>query len=456
MEASKFQELTRALHRFMAEHIYANEQVFLQQCDAVRDASNEWTDPPILVELKGLAKQSGFWNLWMPNDTAAIAGPEFVALAGGLSNVQYASLCEIMGTSNHMEFAAQAMNCASPDTGNMETLARFGNNEQKQRWLKPLLEGKIRSCYAMTEPAVASSDATNIQTSIVRDEAAGMYVVNGRKWWITGAGSLHCQIMILMGKSDPAADAFRQQSILLIPMDTPGITLLRPMQVLGDPEAPKGHMEIILENVRVPFSSILYGEGRGFEIAQARLGPGRIHHCTRLLGTAERTLSLMCRRASERKGFGRQFTDFDTVLQDIAKSRAEIDQARMLVHQCADIMDRHGNKAARQQLSLAKAVIPLLVQTICDRAMQIHGAMGLSQDTFLATAFVWARWLRFADGPEEVHWRTAARLELQQQQRDAGSDGRMPLYRLGHYTPDGSTVFRRSTDPVSAEARARL
>eukprot|EP00747_Dinoflagellata_sp_TGD_P053897 gnl/TRDRNA2_/TRDRNA2_148717_c0_seq1.p1 gnl/TRDRNA2_/TRDRNA2_148717_c0~~gnl/TRDRNA2_/TRDRNA2_148717_c0_seq1.p1 ORF type:complete len:457 (+),score=89.51 gnl/TRDRNA2_/TRDRNA2_148717_c0_seq1:111-1481(+) len=456
MEATKFQDLTRKLHRFMAEHIYPNEQIFLEQCDAIREASNEWTDPPVLVELKERAKLAGLWNLWLPNDTAATAGSDFAALGGGLSNIQYASLCEIMGTSSHMEMAAQAMNCASPDTGNMETLARFGSDEQKKQWLKPLLEGKIRSCFAMTEPAVASSDATNIQTSIQRDEAAGMYVVNGRKWWITGAGSLHCKIMILMGKTDPAAESFRQQSMLLVPMDTPGITLLRPMQVIGDPEAPKGHMEILFENVRVPLSNILAGEGRGFEISQARLGPGRIHHCMRLLGTAERALSLMCRRASERKAFGKQFRDFDTVLQDIAKSRAEIDQARMLVHRCADMMDRHGNKVARQQLSLAKAVIPPMVQTICDRAMQVHGAMGLSQDTFLATAFVWARWLRFADGPEEVHWRTAARLELQQQQREEGSDGRVPLYRLGYYTHDSAKVFRRSTDPVSAEARARL
>jgi len=383
-----------------------------------------------------------------------VAGPEYVELAGGLNNQQYGQLCEIMGTANHMEFASQCMNCASPDTGNMETLCRFASAAQKERWLKPLLRGQIRSCFAMTEPEVASSDASNISISIERDEVAGEYVINGRKWWITGAGSLRCEIIILMGKTAPQAEAFKQQSMILVPMKSAGITLLRPMSIFGDAEPPKGHMEILFEDVRVPFSSVLASEGRGFEIAQARLGPGRIHHCMRLLGTSERALSLMCRRGSERKAFGKRLNEFDTVMQDIAKSRADIEMARLLTQRAAQLLDSDGTKSSecRKLLSLVKAVVPSMAQQVCDRAIQVHGAMGLSQDTFLGTAFSWARWLRFADGPDEVHWRTAARLELKTQQRDGGSD----LYNIGHYTPDRSVVFRRTTDPVSAEAQALL
>jgi len=306
----------------------------------------------------------------------------------------------------------------------------------------------------MTEPAVASSDASNIAISIIRDEAAQQYVINGSKWWITGAGSLHCEIMILMGKTAPGAAAFKQQSMILVPMNTKGITLLRPMQIFGDAEPPKGHMEILFEEVRVPFSNVLGCEGQGFEIAQARLGPGRIHHCMRLLGTAERAISLTCSRTSARTAFGKTLSEFDTVLQDIAKSRAEIDQARLLTQQAARLLDTEGTKSSRcrQMLSLVKAVVPSMVQRVADRAIQVHGAMGLSQDTFLATAFSWARWLRFADGPDEVHWRTAARLELKAQQRDGGS----ALYNLGHYSPNRSKVFRVTSEPISAEAQARL
>jgi len=451
MEESAYQELRKKLLDFMREEVYPNEERFRTESHHIGISSNEWTHAPVLVELKEKAKARGLWNLWFAKELAKVAdlGPGYEG--GGLSNFQYGSLCEIMGTANHMEFAAEAMNCASPDTGNMETIARFGTVEQKERWLKPLLDGRIRSCFAMTEPGVASSDATNISASIVRDEAAGEYVINGRKWWITGAGSLHCKICIFMGRTAaPGTETGRHgtATIVLVPMDTPGITLVRPMQVLGDDEAPKGHFEMLFENVRVPFANILAGEGRGFEIAQARLGPGRIHHCMRLLGTAERSLSAMCRRVENRTAFGKKLAEFDTILADIARSRADIDQARMLVQRAAARIDREGSKAARQELSMVKFVVPMMVQTVADRAMQAHGAMGLSQDTMLATALAWARWLRYADGPDEVHLRTVGRLELKEQHSSH-------LYALAPYEPPAK-IFRRSTDPISAEVRARL
>jgi len=461
MEQGKFDALKGTLERFMAEHIYPNEKQFQEECDS-QLGHNEWTHPEILLQKQQIAKDLGLWNLWLPNDTAKAAGPDYVKMGGGLNNVQYGELCEIMGTANHMEWASQCMNCASPDTGNMETLARFANDWQKEKWLKPLLEGKIRSCFAMTEPDMASSDATQVSIQISKDEAKKEYVINGRKWWITGAGSLHCKIMILMGKTAPGEKEFRQQSMILIPLDsTPGITLLRGMQVLGDPEAPKGHMDIIFEDVRVPFENVLAGEGRGFEIAQARLGPGRIHHCMRLIGTAERALSLLCRRSTERRAFGKQLAEFDNIIQDIGRSRAEIYQARLLVKDTADGMDRVGVKDAsvRQRLSLCKAVVPQMVQNICDRAMQAHGAMGLSQDTPLAIGFAWARWLRFADGPCEVHWRTAARIELSAQkkaQEHCEAKGARSLFSLGHYEPDRSKIFRKTTDPISDKSKAVL
>lgn len=452
MEESAYQELRQKLLAFMREEVYPNEERFRTESHHIGATSNEWTHAPVLVELKEKAKARGLWNLWFAKDLAKVAGLGAGYEGGGLSNFQYGSLCEIMGTSNHMELAAEAMNCASPDTGNMETIARFGTTAQKEQWLKPLLDGRIRSCFAMTEPGVASSDATNISASIVRDEAAGQYVINGRKWWITGAGSLHCKICIFMGRTAPTgSDAGKHgtASVVLVPMDTPGITLLRPMQVLGDDEAPKGHFEMLFEDVRVPFANILAGEGRGFEIAQARLGPGRIHHCMRLLGTAERSLSAMCRRVESRTAFGKKLAEFDTILVDIARSRAEIDQARMLVQRAAARIDKDGSKAARQELSMAKFVVPMMVQTVADRAMQAHGAMGLSQDTMLATALTWARWLRYADGPDEVHLRTVGRLELKEQHSSH-------LYALAPYEPPAGKVFRRSTDPISAAVRSRL
>mmetsp|Transcript_125482 Transcript_125482/g.287450 ORF Transcript_125482/g.287450 Transcript_125482/m.287450 type:complete len:326 (-) Transcript_125482:62-1039(-) len=320
----------------------------------------------------------------------------------------------------------------------MEVLARFGTAEQKEKWLKPLLEGEIRSCFAMTEPAVASSDASNIGISIARE--GDHYVINGTKWWITGAGNINCKIMILMGKTDPKASAFKQQSQILVPMDTPGITLVRAMQTYGHTDPPKGHFEIDFNDVRVPVSNVLLGEGRGFEIAQARLGPGRIHHCMRMLGQAERSLSLMCKRVQERTAFGRKLAQFDTILQEIARSRAEIEQGRMLLRTAADNMDRLGNADpyTRQLLSLVKALIPSMVAQVADRSIQAHGAMGFSQDTMLASAYMGARWLRMADGPDEVHWRTAGRIELQRQ-KDS------PLTKhTGHFPVDRTQVFRRN------------
>jgi alkylation response protein AidB-like acyl-CoA dehydrogenase len=335
----------------------------------------------------------------------------------------------------------------------METIARFGTTEQKERWLKPLLEGQIRSCFAMTEPDVASSDATNISVDIA--SAGDEYIVNGRKWWCTGAGSLHTQVMILMGKTSPDHPrVYEQQSMLLVPMATPGIRLVRPLTVFGDEDAPKGHMEIVFEDVRVPKASLLWGEGKGFEIAQRRLGPGRIHHCMRAIGQAERALSLMCARAEARVAFGKPLAKRDTVLDTIARSRAEIDGARHLVREAAALMDSKGNTDphTRQLLSLVKALVPQTVQTIADRAMQVHGAAGLSSDTPLATIWASARLLRLADGPDEVHWRKAGQIELGRQQ---GSR----LRGLGLYTPardETEPLFRHTTDPISAEATAKL
>eukprot|EP00603_Paraphysomonas_imperforata_P003180 CAMPEP_0114419716 /NCGR_PEP_ID=MMETSP0103-20121206/4179_1 /TAXON_ID=37642 ORGANISM="Paraphysomonas imperforata, Strain PA2" /NCGR_SAMPLE_ID=MMETSP0103 /ASSEMBLY_ACC=CAM_ASM_000201 /LENGTH=458 /DNA_ID=CAMNT_0001588161 /DNA_START=54 /DNA_END=1430 /DNA_ORIENTATION=+ len=446
----EFAKLKSKLWHFMETEIYPNEKLFEEQSREIERQGNEWYEPEILKELKMKAKEANLWNLWLPSDLGGVIdmGPQYAG--AGLNNKQYGALCEIMGTANHMEFAAQATNCTSPDTGNMETIGRFGTKEQKEKWLKPLLDGRIKSCFAMTEPAVASSDASNISIDIQKDYERGEYVINGRKWWITGAGSLKCQIMILMGKTDPDGDKHLQQSMVLVPMDTPGITLLRPMQVMGDADAPKGHMDILYENVRVPFENVLLGEGRGFEIAQARLGPGRIHHCMRLIGAAERALSLMCRRVTERKAFGKYLVDFDSILQDIAKSRNEIDMGRMLVTKAADIMDTSGSKVARKELSMCKAVVPQMVQTVADRCIQAHGAMGLCQDTPLATTFLWARFLRFADGPDEVHWRTVARMEVKEQQQSS------PLHKIGHYQPDLDNVFRRTTDDISDFAKSKL
>jgi len=443
MNDSDFQALKVKLLTFMQEDIYPNEEEYMRQC-AEYEHTNQWTFPEILVRLKKKAKSKGLWNLFLPVDSAAIAGRE----GGGLTNRQYGELCEIMGTTVPMEFAAQCTNCTSPDTGNMEVLARFGTEEQKKRWLEPLLKGDIRSAFAMTEPDVASSDATNISISIKRE--GQNYVINGKKWWITGVGSLHCQIMILMGKTNPDAHIFGQQSMILVPMNTPGITLLRPLRVFGDPEAPKGHFEIEFKNVRVPLSNVILKEGAGFAIAQSRLGPGRIHHCMRTIGQAERCLSALCERAGNRKAFRRTLTKFATIRQDIAKSRAEIDQARLLVLQAADYMDKYGNKDSRtrQLLSLVKAVCPTMLQRVCDRAMQAHGAMGICQDSFLPLAWIGARCLRFADGPDEVHWRKAAELELKAQKNS-------PLRKFWRWKFE-EEPFRRSTDPISPKAQREI
>ena len=449
MPAAEYAALKQRLLDFMHEEIYPNEQEFARQCHAM-SGTTEWTHPPLLVDLMQKAKARQLWNLFLPVDTAALVDGKYGA---GLTNLQYADLCEIMGTSIHGEMAANATNCTSPDTGNMETIARFGTPEQKARWLVPLLEGKIRSCFAMTEPDVASSDATNVSIDIRKE--GGDYVINGRKWWCTGAGSLHTKIMILMGKTDPEnASIHKQQSMLLVPMDTPGIRLVRPLTVFGDDDAPKGHMEIAFGDCRVPQSSILWGEGKGFEIAQRRLGPGRIHHCMRAIGQAERALTLMCARVEARVAFGKPLAKRDTIIDTIAKCRADVDSMRHLVREAAHLMDTKGNTdlQTRQLLSIVKAHVPLTVQKIADQAMQVHGAAGLSSDTPLATIFTSARLLRLADGPDEVHWRKAGQLELQYQ-----SDSR--LRGLGLYTPprDASEpFFRYTTDAISAESSAAV
>jgi alkylation response protein AidB-like acyl-CoA dehydrogenase len=445
MEAAAFEDLKKRVWDFMQEDIYPNERLFAEQAEEIGLSGNEWTHPPILVELKKRAKAKGLWNMFLPVDSAEIAGVK----GFGLTNLQYADICEILGTGNHAEFASECTNCTSPDTGNMEVLARYGTKEQRDKWLMPLLEGDIRSCYAMTEPDVASSDATNIGISIARE--GDEYVINGTKWWITGAGSLHCKIMILMGKTNPGAKTFRQQSQILVPMDTPGITLLRPLRTFGHDDAPKGHFEILFENARVPVSNVLLGEGRGFEISQGRLGPGRIHHCMRALGQAERAIAMMSARVTTRKAFGKYLAEFDNVLEDIARCRAQVDKARHLLHSAAHLMDTRGNKDAytRQLLSLVKADVPMIVQNIVDKAIQVHGGMGTCQDTFLGNAFLMARCLRIADGPDEVHWRTAGRVELERQKGSV-------LSKIGFYPVDRKKVFRRSTDKISAASLAKL
>jgi len=433
MEAGAFEKLKETLWDFMKSEIYPNELLFWKQIEEIRQKGpKHWKQPPIIFKNREKAKSLGLFNLFLPVDTAKVAGYK----GGGLTNLQYADCCEIMGTANHAEFAAECCNCSSPDTGNMEVIARFGTEEQKRLWLKPLLAAEIRSCYAMTEPAVASSDATNISIDISRQ--GDNYIINGRKHWITGAGNVDCKIMILMGKTDPQAKGHTQQSQILVPMDTPGITLVRPMMVFGDDDCPKGHMEILFEDVTVPVSNVLWGEGRGFAIAQLRLGPGRIHHCMRMIGQAERALSLMCKRADSRKAFGDTLSSMGSFIQQAAQTRAEIDQGRLLVREAADRMDKLGNtdKYTRKLLSLVKAVVPSMTQNVVDRAMQVMGGLGVSQDTFLPVAYAGARSLRWADGPDEVHWRTAGKQELSYQRKDSH------LYQLGLYEHDTSTPFK--------------
>jgi acyl-CoA dehydrogenase len=391
--SSRAKDFRHCLSAFMDEHVYPHEATYRAQ----GQSGDRWQPRPIVEELKGRAKAAGLWNLFLPDSDQ---GP-------GLSNLEYAPLCEIMG---RVAWAAEVFNCSAPDTGNMEVLVRYGTPEQQARWLKPLLEGAIRSCFAMTEPEVASSDATNIQARIERQGEE--YVLNGRKWWTSGAGDPRCRLCIFMGKTDPSAPRHRQQSMILVPMDAPGITVRRLLSVFGYDDAPHGHAEIFFDNVRVPASNLLLGEGRGFEIAQGRLGPGRIHHCMRLIGLAERALETMCRRVSERIAFGKTLAEQGTIRFDIAESRIDIEQARLLTLKAAHLMDSVGNRAARSEIAMIKVVAPNAALRVIDRAIQAHGALGVSGDTFLAEAWAAARTLRLADGPDEVHRETVARLEL--------------------------------------------
>jgi acyl-CoA dehydrogenase len=397
--SDRCQELRTRLLAFMDEHIYPNEQAFAQE--VARNGSergNRWIPTELIERLKPLAREQGLWNLFLPRSARA---PE------GLSNLDYAPLCEIMG---RVAWAPEVFNCSAPDTGNMETLERYGTEAQKREWLEPLLRGEIRSAFAMTEPGVASSDATNIETSIRRDGAD--YVINGHKWWISGAGDPHCKIFIVMGKTDPQAERHQQQAMILVPADTPGVRIERPLPVFGYDDAPHGHCEIRFENVRVPAANILLGEGRGFEIAQGRLGPGRIHHCMRAIGVAERALELMCRRLSARTAFGRSIADQGVWRERIAESRIRIDTARLLTLKAASMMDTVGNKGAQAEIAMIKVLAPAVAQYVLDYAIQAHGGAGVSDDFPLAQMWANNRALRLADGPDEVHRNAIAKLEL--------------------------------------------
>ena len=396
--SAKTKELQKRLQSFMDAYVYPNEHRFHEEIERER-----WKPTRIVEELKPKARQAGLWNLFLPHDENG----------AGLTNLEYAPLCEIMGRS-HM--APEVFNCSAPDTGNIEVLARYGTEAQKEKWLRPLLAGEIRSCFCMTEPDVASSDATNIASCIVRD--GDEYVINGRKWWSSGAGDPRCKIAIFMGRSDPSAPAHRQQSMILVPLETPGVKIVRLLTVFGYDHAPHGHAEIQFDRVRVPATNILLGEGRGFEIAQGRLGPGRIHHCMRCIGLAERALETMCERVQTRVAFGKALAEQGTIRAGIAESRMEIEQARLLTLKAAHMMDTVGNKAARAEIAMIKVIAPNVALRVLDRAIQVHGAAGVSQDTFLSSSWAMARTLRLADGPDEVHVESIAKWELARAKKD--------------------------------------
>ena len=399
----KTKQLQAKVQRFMDEHIYPAETAYKQELEANTLAGKRWSALQTIELLKPKAKAAGLWNLFLPVDSASASGYE----GAGLTNQEYAPLAEIMG---RVPWASEVFNCSAPDTGNMETIARYGSDENKARWLKPLLEGEIRSAFAMTEPDVASSDATNIATRIERQ--GDEYVINGHKWWISGAADPRCAIYITMGKTDPDAPRHSQQSMVLVPADTKGIRIVRPLNVMGYDDAPHGHVEMYFENVRVPVSNILLGEGRGFEIAQGRLGPGRIHHCMRLIGVAERALELMCKRASSRVAFGKTVASQTVTQERIAEARCKIDMARLLTLKAAWLMDVAGNKAAKNEIAMIKVVAPSMACQVIDWAIQVHGGGGMCDDFPLAFAYAHARTLRFADGPDEVHRNSIAKVEL--------------------------------------------
>lgn len=385
--SDKTQAIIARLEAFMDEHIYPVEQEYI---DAVHSAPDRWTTLPLMHELKEKAKAAGLWNLFLPE--------EYLPYGAGLSNLEYAPLCEIMG---RVPWSAEVFNCSAPDTGNMEVLARYGSEQNKKDWLEPLLNGEIRSAFAMTEPAVASSDATNIATSIIKE--GDEYVINGRKWYTSGAMNTNCKIMVVMGKNDPNAERHRQQSQILVPMDTPGVTIMRPMSAMGYFDEPIGHAEVNFDNVRVPAGNLLVGEGEGFAIAQGRLGPGRIHHCMRLIGCAQRALDLACERVESRIAFGSPLSKQQSVRESIAQMHCDIEQARLLTLKAADQMDRCGNKVARNIIAAIKIVAPNMACKVIDEAIQMHGAAGTSQDFVLSASYAYARTVKLADGPDQVH-----------------------------------------------------
>ena len=391
--SEKTRQLATRLNAFMERHVYPNERRFTEEVST----GDRWKPTELIESLKRSARAEGLWNLFLPDDAGG----------AGLTNLEYAPLCEIMG---RVVWAAEVFNCSAPDTGNMEVLARYGTPEQKARWLRPLLDGEIRSCFAMTEPGVASSDATNIASSIVRD--GDSYVLNGRKWWSSGANDPRCKVFIFMGKSDPSSPRHKQQSMILVPRDTPGLSVIRNLSVFGYDDAPHGHAEVAFENVRVPVENMILGEGRGFEIAQGRLGPGRIHHCMRLIGLAERALELTCRRALSRTTFGKPLAEQTVTLERIAESRILIDQARLLTLQAAHMMDTVGNKVAAKEIAMIKVAAPTMACRVIDWAIQVHGGAGVSDDFVLGVAYSQARALRLADGPDEVHRNQIGKLEL--------------------------------------------